>query len=268
MSFLLSYFKRWLEHHNSYGRQVSSHDLIKALAVIIMVCDHIGAYFFPDSMWWRAVGRIGFPVWFFMAGYAARGSYSWSLIPGIATLVLARHFILGTSPFAINALLTIFAIRAMILYIPPKYEKQHWPMALIICALAAVMFQSTSEIFEYGSIGLLFGYLGYMRKNNEDSWQLRILGMGAYTAFISTQLFVLRFDQPIEAYFSIPQAVIVVAGTAWFMHWLYYFTTTRYAGSENWPVAGPLLRALGRHTLLIYVLHLCLFSIILAALRP
>ena len=39
--------------------EITSYDLLKAAAVIIMIIDHVGYYFFIDEMWWRAVGRIG-----------------------------------------------------------------------------------------------------------------------------------------------------------------------------------------------------------------
>lgn len=51
-------------------REVTSYDLLKCAAVIIMVIDHVGFYFYPENLWFRAVGRIGFPVWFFLVGYA------------------------------------------------------------------------------------------------------------------------------------------------------------------------------------------------------
>jgi len=39
-------------------------DAMKLFAIFNMTADHMGAYFFPDDLWWRAVGashsRCGF----------------------------------------------------------------------------------------------------------------------------------------------------------------------------------------------------------------
>ncbi len=38
---------------NPLPAPLTAYDLLKTLAIILMVVDHIGAYFFPDQMWWR-----------------------------------------------------------------------------------------------------------------------------------------------------------------------------------------------------------------------
>lgn len=46
--------------------------MLKALALLTMVIDHIGFLFFPDQDWMRAIGRLTMPIF----GYAiARGFY-------------------------------------------------------------------------------------------------------------------------------------------------------------------------------------------------
>ncbi len=249
---------RWLERHQSYGALVNSHDLIKALAVIIMICDHIGQYLAPNELWFRAIGRIGFPVWFFMAGYTKKGGFTWELLPGMSLLVLTRY-ILGIPVLAINALLTIFLIRVMILYTPADYYKKNLPLVLLIALLACLFFNATSMLFEYGTIGLLFGYLGYAVRNTPDTIERRILALACFVAFMATQLYPIRFD--------ILQTLVIVVGTAAFMYWLYFFQYRQYNNSQSWHGFGVVIRGLGRHTLLIYVLHLYILAIVMMANR-
>ena len=256
MFFLSRLITQWKAHHASYGPEVNSHDLIKALAVLIMICDHVGLYFAPDDHWYRAIGRIGFPVWFFMAGYSRTGGWAWSLLPGLLLLVFTRYA-LGYSVLPINALLTIFIIRAMIMTIPKEFGKTEGLLALPVCALALTLYQPTTALFEYGTIGLLFGYLGYVVRNNQDGWPPRLLAIGAYTAFMLCQLYPARYD--------LPQGIFMAIGTAFFVFWLYRFRTVRYAQSRSWLGLAPVIRALGRHTLLIYVLHLYIFAVLLRA---
>src|SRR5262245_51986648 len=91
-------------------KDLTSYDLLKAEAVIIMIVDHIGFYFYPDQLWYRAVGRIGFPIWFFLVGYAQSRDISPKLVGGALILLVANMFA-GMSIFPMNALVTIMLMR-------------------------------------------------------------------------------------------------------------------------------------------------------------
>ena len=56
-----------------YGSQANSHDWLKAIAITLMVVDHIGVYFFPEEYLFRFVGRFSFPIFFFLIGYTYQG---------------------------------------------------------------------------------------------------------------------------------------------------------------------------------------------------
>ena len=45
---------------------------IKLVATILMVIDHVGLLFFPQILWFRAVGRLAFPLF---AWCIANGAY-------------------------------------------------------------------------------------------------------------------------------------------------------------------------------------------------
>lgn len=61
---------------------------IKLIAIITMVIDHIGLFFFPDLIWFRVVGRLAFPLF---AWLIANGAYHTHNIKAY----LARIFILA-----------------------------------------------------------------------------------------------------------------------------------------------------------------------------
>lgn len=244
------FLKNWTAQHARHGPLVTHHDLLKAVAVIIMIIDHVGFYFAPDQMWYRVIGRMGFPVWFFLAGYSRQGGFSTILLPGIATLMLARE-LSGAPLFSINALLTIFLIRLMILKVPADLYRRDPMWLLCIPLFALLLAPSSNRVFEYGTIGLLFGYLGFACCNTPPDRQRHLLALLSFIAFVALQLN--KFP------FTALQASIMATGTAAFLYWVYTLRPGQYAFFEKYPGLGPLLRGLGRHTLLIYVAHLVLF---------
>ena len=36
--------------------------VLKWIAVLTMVIDHVGAILFPDQIWMRVIGRVAFPI--------------------------------------------------------------------------------------------------------------------------------------------------------------------------------------------------------------
>lgn len=86
-------------------------DLIKTIAIILVVIDHIGFYFFPDAMWFRAMGRLGgVPVWFFLIGYANTRNIPNKWLIG-AFVLIGLDLVLFQHVFPMNVLVTLGALR-------------------------------------------------------------------------------------------------------------------------------------------------------------
>ena len=49
-------------------KNITSYDLFKTLALVLMIADHIGFYFYPNELWLRAFGRLSAPMWLFLIG--------------------------------------------------------------------------------------------------------------------------------------------------------------------------------------------------------
>ena len=145
--------------------ELTSYDLIKALAVVIMVTDHIGMYFFPDVLWWRAVGRIGFPVWFFFAGYSLNRTIPPRVVvAGVALLV--SNYVTGLGFFPLNALFSIMAIWLTI----DRCMKPVMEGRLSIWALSAILFVlilPTYFLCEYGTQALITAIFGYLVRHRD-----------------------------------------------------------------------------------------------------
>lgn len=239
----------------SLPSSITSYDLLKTFAVIIMIIDHIGLYFFPDDLWWRAVGRIGFPVWFFLVGHASGRDLPSKLLIGAGALIVANFFA-GMTIFPLNALVTIIIIRLVIdkvMAVALQNEMQMWRVSAILFVLAL----PTGFLMEYGTLGLITAMFGYMVRHraaiNNDDMVIRFM-LFALGAFIVMQ--VVSFG------FSTEQFLFMALGTAAVRLVLYSFKPASYPtlGGYVSSVGRWFAQLCGRRTLEIYIVHLLAFK--------
>ena len=134
-------------------KEITSYDLLKMLAVILMIVDHIGAYFFPEELWWRVAGRMCVPIWFFLIGYAKSrdlGAPIWFWM----ALLAVSDIVVGQGVFPVNILATMIIIRLVIDTIMQRTRNDRsmfWAIIVIIVTLCV----PTAFLFEYGVLGLI-----------------------------------------------------------------------------------------------------------------
>lgn len=240
---------------------LTSYDLLKAFAVITMLIDHAGLYFFPDQEWWRVVGRMSFPVWFFLIGFARTRDIPLVMIGG-ALLITLSSYITGTGIFPLNALVSIMIIRLVIdWFMTPVMEGRRslWSVALVLLLLIIPSY----VVAEYGTLGLImaiFGFLVRWKDMLKEKWALPAFALFALVSYSVIQQ--LTFGM------NIPQTLSVFGGMTILTAILYRFKDVEYAGLSAKlprPVIG-LLQLMGRHTLEIYVIHVILFKLAAVAL--
>lgn len=240
---------------------VTSYDLLKTFAVIIMVIDHVGYYFYPDNEWFRAVGRIGFPIWFYLVGHASGRDITWKLLGG-ACLLLALNFVVGMPLLPLNALFTIIFLRLAIDYIMGPLKKVPallWPVLLVM----TVLILPTNYAFEYGTQAFLFAMFGYMVRHKDE---LRFSHGDLQFYMISIAAIFLAF-QWLAFTFALDQFVVMAIGTLAVCITLQDFRPTTYPRLDHHlaPPAKWFLRFCGNRTLEIYVAHQALFKILVLA---
>jgi len=83
-------------------------DILKIIAIICMIIDHMGLYFFPETWILRTVGRYAFPIFCFFAGFNFRNRLRPKvLIYGIA-LYLFTAAVIFQQILEVNILISIF----------------------------------------------------------------------------------------------------------------------------------------------------------------
>ncbi len=233
---------------------VTSYDVIKSMALLTMIVDHIGTYFFPEDLWWRAVGRLSAPFWLFLVGYARSRDVSLRMWAGLVILT-ASSFLFGGPLLPLSILLTIILIRLTIDYVGPyMISEQDRMFAVVVVFFFASL--PTFVLSDYGSLGYLtalFGYVARLRHEGKKYKDEIFFGFIAFALYLGMTYITFEF--------TVLQFALVVAGCIIIYKHLYHFKPETYpALSEGpWRWSVPVLKFLGNRTLEIYVLHIVIF---------
>lgn len=245
-------------------RTLTTHDLLKTLALVTMISDHIGHYFFPEYVWLRVVGRFSAPVWFFLIGYADTRRVPWDWWAGAFIVALSR-IVTGQFIFPLNTLFALAAARLMIDGIMARALKDGqslWGMALLMFFLVL----PTMALFEYGTAGLLFTMLGFLRRHG-GRMGVPTLHQAAFAVIAAAVMLLLDFLMLWGL--AAGPSVVLIGGSLGLTALLFVFRPAPLlrVTTALGPLAG-VLRFTGRHTLEIYVIHLVAFSGLASLLWP
>ncbi len=245
-------------------KDLTSYDFLKSVAIILMIVDHVGYYFFPDELWFRVVGRMCVPIWFFLIGYARSRDIGAKLWGGVAVLVLA-NVALGQFLMPVNILATILVIRMVLDGFMRRAlvrRNTFWAMNVILFFLII----PSSFIVEYGTLGLVLAIFGFVLRQHEGEITATSLpvqyGLFAFVSFVTMQSLNFGMSGTYMQAFLMGAAIVFLV--------LFMFaprTFPRLTKYTPWPLAA-LIRLTGRRTLEIYVLHLLAFMAVRASLNP
>ncbi|WP_435641261.1 TraX family protein [Micavibrio aeruginosavorus] len=248
-------------------KDITSYDLLKTFAVLTMLIDHIGFYFFPEDMWWRNIGRLCVPIWFFLIGYARSRDIGPRLWIGGAIL-LAADLLAGKYLIPFNILFTMLVIR---LAIDPLMRgvtragtQALWAVA-VICFFA---YLPTAFVLEYGTQGVLLAMFGWFMRHREEGAYgavpeaiVQNYVIFAAVSFVLIQTVSFGFSQ--HQMMALATLVLPVFGALYLFKPMNFPRLTTVIG----PLAG-LVRFTGRWTLEIYVGHLVILNVIGVILFP
>jgi hypothetical protein len=236
---------------------LTSYDFLKATALILMVVDHVGYYFYPEDMWFRIVGRFSAPIWLFLVGYARSRDLSPRMWIGAIILVVA-NYVVGMAILPLNILFTsLFCRMALdpVMDVVRRNPKALYPIATVLFFLTLAAF----AVFEYGTAALLIVMTGYMVRNREGLGMSKndLTQFAGVAALMYACIEVFTFMQ-----YGKYAMMSVAIGLLVLVLFLLKFRPYEYPEITQTlpkPVAG-LIRLMGRRTLEFYVLHLVLFK--------
>ena len=148
--------------------------VLKWIAVLTMVIDHVGAILFPDQIWMRVIGRVAFPIFCFL------------IVEGFFHTHDVRRYMGRIGVFAlISEIPYDLAFRG----VPLEYAHQNvfftltlglillWVLErcreqLLLCAgaFAVLCFLAQALHMDYGAGGLLMVFAFYLAQQGTSPW--------------------------------------------------------------------------------------------------
>ena len=245
-------------------QDLTSYDFLKTLAIVLMIVDHIGLYFFPDAdadpdnNIFRMFGRMCVPIWFFLIGYAQSRDLGPMIIAG-ALLLFASDLLIGRVALPVNVLVSIIIVR-LVLDFTMGFAQKGTVWLVAVCAVLVVLMLPLSFFWEYGTLGIVLAMLGYMVRHQGDDKERKAQSFRFLMFCIP--VFIL-YQQLFFGFTSTQFMIMILGSTAVFFLVLNFKSATYPALSAKMPApACAFFRVCGRHTLEIYVIHLLAFKFI------
>lgn len=256
-------------------RALTTQDVWKALAVVLMVADHIGYYLLPvpvgaeigdPHFWWRVVGRWCVPIWFFWAGYARSRDIP-PLWWGGGVILVVANIVTGMFIFPLNNIFSLIFIRWIIDPVG-RFALAH-PVTLAMTVVGlVVLYPITSWVCEYGTLGLLLAVLGYSVRHRADG--LGVLAWPALVPVLAGVCMVVTIGLQIVTFpgLGVAQMGAMAIGIMAVITGLILVPVQPWPAFTIWvPRSGVLaLQFLGRQSLPLYVGHLVVLKAVCCAL--
>lgn len=148
--------------------------VLKWIAVLTMVIDHVGAILFPDQIWMRVIGRVAFPIYAYCLAEGFRYTSDYRRYLGR----LALFAILSEIPFDLafygvpfsfahqNVFFTL-TLGLILLWVLERCREQ-----LLLCtgAFVVLCFLAQALHMDYGAGGLLMVFAFYLARQGTSPW--------------------------------------------------------------------------------------------------
>ena len=196
-----------------------SQEMLKLIACVTMLMDHVGAVFFPGELEWRLVGRMAFPIYcFLMAEGMARTSnvkkYGLRLAIGAVLAEMPFDLLFFGKPTLAHqsVMVTLLLGYGMVLLMEkfPKFQL----FVLFAAGLAAELLAT-----DYGALGIYMIWMFVMTKEMPRRNLLQTVLLAAGTWAINgywVQMFAVAAMVPIALYHGRK------AGHSKVIQWMFY----------------------------------------------
>jgi hypothetical protein len=162
-------------------------DVLKVIAIVAMIIDHLGLYIFPDNILMRLIGRVAMPLFCFFAGYNFNNKIRPQLLL-YGALLYAITLVIYNDFTTANILISIF-LGQIYLYLFHNQLKT-FNIAYIHVVVLTCLWIYTFNITDYGTLSVAIMVLGYVAKHEPASLKI----VSVITQYLSVLHTVVTFE--------------------------------------------------------------------------
>ena len=245
-----------------YGSQINSHDLVKILAILIMIIDNVGLFLMYDNIWMRVIGRMAPLLFFYLVGYSGSYKFKYQILALGIALSLIKFFVsddpgLIERIFPLNILINFVLIKAILNRFDPA--KMRSGSLILLLAVLVLASEEAGTYIQYGSFGLGIAIgARLINKRHPFGKPWLIISTTAY--------FLLQLDSFLFVWPGMPTQVILTVILALALIFALSLLLFFKYELRTFTVKSTWLRTIGihvsRYSLQIYFFHLAAFQII------
>lgn len=155
-----------------------SQEWLKLIACATMLLDHVGAVFFPQTLWLRVIGRMAFPIYCFLlceGTHHTKNPVRYGLRLFIGLLLAEIPFDLalyGQVSFAHQNVMVTLLLGFLALLVMKKVPLWTMPLVALPFAMAAEWLHT-----DYGAMGIMTVALFALTRDLEEKRMLQSVGL-------------------------------------------------------------------------------------------
>ncbi len=240
--------------NEAHVRGVSTLDMLKLIATVLMITDHAGLYFF-DSNWFRVIGRPAAIIFGFLIGFSGSGRVPPVWIGLGLGLTLLEGWLF---PQKMDRGLDILISLALTRIAMPFFERLHANRPLDLAPAAVLLLlvaEPLNTSLEYATEVTVVALLGLtVRLDRGQPDQKAARDAIALIALAGLSLITIRHFE-LEGWQAVA-CMATIGGTV--------LALSRFERRPaRAPAAlAPLMRFIGHNTLWIYAIHLAVFQVV------
>ena len=164
---------------------VLSGNMLKIIAAVSMVLDHVGLMFFPGNVTFRILGRLAYPIFAYMIAEGckytrSRPRYFWMLFAFAALCQVVYYLFDGSLYFSI---LVTFSLSILMIYALDAWKAAPGALTALGFLLTVAAVWGLNRVFTidygfWGSMVPLFASLPTGTKYDRLPWRVACLGAG------------------------------------------------------------------------------------------
>lgn len=151
--------------------------VIKIIAVVSMLVDHMGTILFPHLTWMRIIGRIAFPLFCFQIAFGATKTRNiWKYVLRLFVFALVTQVALSVVLWEIyvswlNVFFTLSAgVLSIIMINKAKEEKNPVIAACVLVIIIVLLLLAELLHFDYGMMGVALIIMFYLPLTHSLKW--------------------------------------------------------------------------------------------------